>query len=63
MDKASRAAASARLLLDAGDVDGARNRAYYLYSLYSTLAISPSPPTLCRQGEGDELVDLTMVVM
>lgn len=29
MDKASRAAASARLLLDAGDVDGACNRAYY----------------------------------
>jgi uncharacterized protein (UPF0332 family) len=27
--KASRAAASARLLLDAGDVDGACNRAYY----------------------------------
>lgn len=29
MDKALRAAASARLLLDAGDVDGACNRAYY----------------------------------
>ena len=29
MDKASRAAASARLLMDAGDVDGACNRAYY----------------------------------
>lgn len=29
MEKASRAAASARLLLDAGDVDGACNRAYY----------------------------------
>jgi uncharacterized protein (UPF0332 family) len=29
MGKASRAAASARLLLDAGDVDGACNRAYY----------------------------------
>lgn len=29
IDKASRAAASARLLLDAGDVDGACNRAYY----------------------------------
>ncbi len=28
-DKAGRAAASARLLLDAGDVDGACNRAYY----------------------------------
>jgi len=29
MDKASRAVASAKLLLDAGDVDGACNRAYY----------------------------------
>lgn len=29
MDKASRAAASAKLLLDAGDVEGACNRAYY----------------------------------
>jgi uncharacterized protein (UPF0332 family) len=29
MEKASRAVASARLLLDAGDVDGACNRAYY----------------------------------
>jgi uncharacterized protein (UPF0332 family) len=29
IDKASRAAASPRLLLDAGDVDGACNRAYY----------------------------------
>jgi len=29
MDKASRALASARLLLDAGDTDGACNRAYY----------------------------------
>lgn len=29
MDKASRASASARLLLNAGDVDGACNRAYY----------------------------------
>jgi uncharacterized protein (UPF0332 family) len=29
IDKANRAAASARLLLDAGDVDGACNRAYY----------------------------------
>lgn len=29
MEKASRALASARLLLDAGDVDGACNRAYY----------------------------------
>jgi len=29
MDKASRAPASARLLLDAGDTDGACNRAYY----------------------------------
>ncbi len=28
-EKASRAVASARLLLDAGDVDGACNRAYY----------------------------------
>lgn len=29
MDKASRAVASAKLLLDAGDVDGTCNRAYY----------------------------------
>ncbi len=29
MDKAARAVASARLLLDAGDVEGACNRAYY----------------------------------
>ena len=29
MAKASRACVSARLLLDAGDVDGACNRAYY----------------------------------
>jgi uncharacterized protein (UPF0332 family) len=29
LDKAERALASARLLLDAGDVDGACNRAYY----------------------------------
>jgi uncharacterized protein (UPF0332 family) len=29
MDKAARAVASARLLLDAGDADGACNRAYY----------------------------------
>lgn len=29
MDKADRAAASAALLLDAGDLDGACNRAYY----------------------------------
>jgi uncharacterized protein (UPF0332 family) len=29
MEKASRAVASSRLLLDAGDVDGACNRAYY----------------------------------
>ena len=28
MDKAARAVASAKLLLDAGDVDGACNRAY-----------------------------------
>lgn len=29
MDKASKASASAKLLLDSGDVDGACNRAYY----------------------------------
>ncbi|OHC67239.1 MAG: hypothetical protein A2045_15515 [Rhodocyclales bacterium GWA2_65_20] len=29
LDKAARAAVSARLLLNAGDVDGACNRAYY----------------------------------
>jgi uncharacterized protein (UPF0332 family) len=29
MDKAHRALTSARLLLDAGDSDGATNRAYY----------------------------------
>jgi uncharacterized protein (UPF0332 family) len=29
MSKAARAVASARLLLDHGDVDGACNRAYY----------------------------------
>lgn len=29
MDKASRAVASAKLLLESGDVDGACNRAYY----------------------------------
>jgi len=29
MDKADKALASARLLLDAGDSDGASNRAYY----------------------------------
>ena len=29
MDKAARAVTSAKLLLDAGDVDGACNRAYY----------------------------------
>ncbi|MCP5143098.1 MAG: HEPN domain-containing protein [Gammaproteobacteria bacterium] len=29
MDKAARASASARLLLDAGDLDGAVNRAYF----------------------------------
>lgn len=29
MDKAERAEASARLLLDSGDTDGASNRAYY----------------------------------
>lgn len=29
MDKASRAISSAKLLLDAGDIDGACNRAYY----------------------------------
>jgi len=38
MTKAARACASARILLDLNDVDGACNRAYY------AISIPPAPP-------------------
>lgn len=56
MDKASRAAASARLLLDAGDVDGACNRAYYAMFDAARAALlwsgSQVPPTVAKTHSG-----------
>lgn len=56
MDKASRAAASARLLLDAGDVDGACNRAYYAMFDAARAALlwsdSQVPATVARTHSG-----------
>lgn len=56
MTKASRALASAKLLLDSGDVDGACNRAYYAMfdaaraALLSTSA--PVPAEIARTHSG-----------
>lgn len=54
--KASRAAASARLLLDAGDVDGACNRAYYAMFDAARAALiksgAPVPPEVAKTHSG-----------
>lgn len=44
-EKAGRASASARLLLDAGDIDGACNRAYYamFYAARAALSLADAP--------------------
>ncbi len=50
MAKASRAAASAQLLLDAGDVDGACNRAYYaMFDAARASLIAASAPVELEQ--------------
>lgn len=56
MDKASRAVASAKLLLEAGDVDGACNRAYYAMFDAAKAALlwsgAPVEPTVARTHSG-----------
>lgn len=56
MAKARQAVASARLLLDAGDVDGACNRAYYAMfdAARAALTISnaPVPPDIAKTHSG-----------
>lgn len=56
MDKASRALASAKLLLDAGDVDGACNRAYYAMFDAARAALiwsgAPVEPTVAKTHSG-----------
>ena len=56
MAKASQAAISAHLLLDAGDVDGACNRAYYAMFDAARAAIilskAPVPPDISRTHAG-----------
>lgn len=56
MSKAVRAVASARLLLDAGDVDGACNRAYYAMFDAAKAAlielVSGSDPALAKTHSG-----------
>ena len=52
MDKASKASASAKLLLDSGDVDGACNRAYYAMFDAARAALirsaAPVEPTMVK---------------
>lgn len=54
--KALRAVASARLLLDAGDVDGACNRAYYAMFDAARAALiksgAPVPPEVAKTHSG-----------
>ena len=52
MQKADRALASARLLLDAGDMDGACNRAYYAMfdAARAVLASEAEPETIKTHG-------------
>ena len=56
LDKAMRALASARLLLDSGDVDGACNRAYYAMFDAARSALlatgSPTAPELAKTHGG-----------
>jgi uncharacterized protein (UPF0332 family) len=56
LDKAIRALASARLLLDSGDVDGACNRAYYAMfdAARSALLVTDAPtaPDLAKTHSG-----------
>jgi len=53
MAKAARACASARLLLDAGDVDGACNRAYYaMFDAARARANAPVPPDIGKTHGG-----------
>ena len=56
MDKATRAIASAKLLLDADDVDGACNRAYYAMfdAARAALILSGAPvdPTVIKSHSG-----------
>ena len=56
MDKADRTIASAKLLLDAGDVDGACNRAYYAMfdAARAALILSGAPvdPTVIKSHSG-----------
>lgn len=56
MHKATQASTSARLLLDAGDVDGACNRAYYAMFDAARAALiasdSPVPPEVARTHNG-----------
>lgn len=56
MEKAARAVASAKLLLEAGDVDGACNRAYYAMFDAAKAALlwsgAPVEPTVARTHSG-----------
>jgi uncharacterized protein (UPF0332 family) len=53
MQKASRALASARLLLDAGDTDGACNRAYYaMFDAARAALASETEPEATRTHNG-----------
>jgi uncharacterized protein (UPF0332 family) len=56
MQKATQASVSARLLLDAGDIDGACNRAYYAMFDAARAALiaskSPVPPEVARTHNG-----------
>ncbi len=56
MDKASKASASAKLLLDSGDVDGACNRAYYAMFDAARAAliwsVAPIEPTVAKTHSG-----------
>ena len=58
MNKAARAAASARLLLDAGDVEGACHRAYYaMFNAAHAALLCPAPGPL-RKARGPTAVSL-----
>jgi uncharacterized protein (UPF0332 family) len=53
MQKAARALASARLLLDAGDTDGACNRAYYaMFDAARAALASETSPEAARTHDG-----------
>jgi hypothetical protein len=65
MDKATKASASAKLLLDSGDVDGACNRAYYAMFDAARAALiwsgAPVEPTVAKETGGRINYPLSLV--